>query len=39
MSYATKIVAHENNVIELEDFASQPIMLNNIKSAPKNATK
>jgi hypothetical protein len=39
MSYATKIVAHDNNVIELEDFASQPIMLNNIKSAPKNATK
>src|SRR5215216_1597107 len=28
MSYATRIVAHENNVIELEDFASQPIMLN-----------
>ena len=39
MSYATRIVAHENNVIELEDFASQPIMLNNIKSEPKNATK
>jgi len=26
-------------VIELEDFASQPIMLNNIKAEPKNATK
>ena len=39
MSYATRIVAHENNVIELEDFASQPIMLNNIKAEPKNATK
>jgi hypothetical protein len=39
MSYATRIVAHENNVIELEDFATQPIMLNNIKSEPKNATK
>jgi len=39
MSYATRIVAHENNVIELEDFASQPIMLNNIKAETKNATK
>ena len=39
MSYATRIVAHENNVIDLEDFATQPIMLNNIKSEPKNATK
>jgi hypothetical protein len=39
MSYATRIVAHENNVIELEDFATQPIMLNNIKAEPKNATK
>ena len=39
MSYATRIVAHENNVIELEDYASQPIMLNNIKAEPKNATK
>jgi len=39
MSYATRIVAHKNNVIELEDFATQPIMLNNIKSEPKNATK
>jgi len=38
MSYATRIVAHGNNVIELEDFATQPIMLNNIKSEPKNAT-
>ena len=39
MSYATRIVAHENNVIELENFASQPIMLNNIKAQPKNATE
>ncbi len=39
LSYATKIVAHKNNVIELEDFATQPIMLNNIHSAPKNATE
>jgi hypothetical protein len=39
MSYATRIVAHENNVIELENFASQPIMLNNIKARPKNATE
>jgi hypothetical protein len=39
MSYATRIVAHENNVIELEDFASQPIMLNNIKAQQKNATE
>ena len=39
MSYATRIVAHENNVIELEDFATQPIMLNNIKAEAKNATK
>ena len=38
ISYATRIVAHENNVIELEDFATQPIMLNNIKAEPKNAT-
>lgn len=39
MSYATRIVARKDNVIELEDFATQPIMLNNIKAAPKNATK
>jgi hypothetical protein len=39
MSYATRIVAHENNVIELENFASQPIMLNNIIAQPKNATR
>jgi hypothetical protein len=39
MSYATRIVAHENNVIELEDFATQPIMLNNIKSETRNATR
>ena len=39
LSYATRIVAHENNVIELEDFATQPIMLNNIHAEPKNATR
>lgn len=39
LSYATRIVAHENNVIELEDFATQPIMLNNIHAQTKNATK
>jgi hypothetical protein len=39
LSYATRIVAHENNVIELEDFATQPIMLNNIRVQQKNATK
>ncbi|HYS25551.1 MAG TPA: hypothetical protein VEP46_08105, partial [Vicinamibacterales bacterium] len=32
LSYATRIVARGNNVIELEDFATQPIMLNNIKA-------
>jgi len=31
MSYATRVVAHDNT-IELEDFASKPIMLNNIRS-------
>ena len=39
LSYATRIVAHGNNVIELEDFATQPIMLNNIRASAKNATK
>ena len=39
LSYATRIVAHENNVIELEDFATQPIMLNNIHAAAKNTTR
>ena len=39
LSYATRIVAHENKVIELEDFATQPIMLNNIHAETKNATK
>jgi len=41
LSYATRIVPRGNNVIELEDFATQPIMLNNIKAEPKtkNATK
>jgi len=31
LSYATKIVARKN-VIELEDFATQPIMLTDIRS-------
>jgi hypothetical protein len=39
LSYATRIVAHENNVIELEDFATQPIMLNNIHAEAKNAAQ
>jgi hypothetical protein len=39
LSYATRITVHENNVIELEDFATQPIMLNNIRAQTKNATK
>ena len=34
MSYATRITT-KNNIIELEDFATQPIMLNNIHSEPK----
>jgi hypothetical protein len=38
MSYATRIVARENNVIELEDFATQPIMLNNIHAEPRKTT-
>jgi hypothetical protein len=39
LSYATRIVARGNNVIELEDFATQPIMLNNIRAETKNATR
>ena len=35
ISYATQIIAHDNNVIELEDFATQPIMLNNIRAEAK----
>jgi len=34
MSYATRITT-KNNIIELEDFATQPIMLNNIHAEPK----
>jgi len=34
MSYATRVVAHDN-VIELEDYASKPIMLNEIRSEDK----
>ena len=34
MSYATKIIA-KDNMIELEDFATKPIMLNNIRAEPK----
>jgi len=39
LSYATRVIARGNNVIELEDFATQPIMLNNIKAEAKNATR
>jgi hypothetical protein len=39
LSYATRITAYENNVIGLEDFATQPIMLNNIRAQVKNATE
>ena len=39
LSYATRIIARGNNVIELEDFATTPIMLNNIRTESKNATK
>ena len=39
LSYATRITAHENNVIELEDFATQPITLNNIHAKSNNATE
>ena len=38
MSYATRITA-KNNTIELEDFATQPIMLNNIKAEPAKVGK
>ena len=34
MSYATRITT-KNNIIELEDFATQPIMLNNIRADAK----
>lgn len=34
LSYATRITT-KNNIIELENFASQPIMLNNIHAEPK----
>jgi len=34
MSYATRITT-KNNIIELEDFATQPIMLNNIRAGAK----
>lgn len=33
LSYATKIVAH-NNTVELENFATQPVMLTEITSKP-----
>jgi hypothetical protein len=36
MSYATRITT-KNNIIELEDFATQPIMLNNIRAEAKKA--
>jgi len=34
MSYATRITT-KNDIIELEDFATQPIMLNNIRAEAK----
>jgi hypothetical protein len=34
LSYATRITT-KNNIIELENFASQPIMLNNVHAEPK----
>jgi hypothetical protein len=34
LSYATKIIA-KDNMIELEDFATKPIMLNNIRAEAK----
>jgi hypothetical protein len=34
MSYATRITA-KNNTIELEDFATKPIMLTNIRAEAK----
>ena len=34
MSYATRITT-KNNIIELEEFATQPIMLNNIRAEAK----
>jgi hypothetical protein len=37
MSYATRITT-KNGRIELENFASQPIMLNNIKAKEKKST-
>jgi hypothetical protein len=36
MSYATRITT-KNNIIELEDFATQSIMLNNIRADAKKA--
>jgi len=38
MSYATRITT-KNNIIELEDFATQPIMLNNIHAETKSTKK
>jgi hypothetical protein len=34
LSYATKIIAR-GDTIELENYATQPIMLNEIESKPK----
>jgi hypothetical protein len=34
MSYATRVIAHDDT-IELEDFASKPIMLTNIRAEPR----
>ena len=35
MSYATKVLAHDN-IIELEDYASAPVMLNEITARKRN---
>jgi len=34
LSYATKVIAHDN-MIELEDFASKPILLTSVRAEPK----
>lgn len=34
ISYATRVIAHDNT-IELEDFASKPILLINVRAEPK----
>jgi hypothetical protein len=34
MSVATRIIAHDN-IIELEDYNTQPVMLNQVKAEKK----